>query len=158
MGVSNGDEDGGGFDGDGFGGNPPSRQGAGAETSIPRTSSSMAASLWNFSWIDTIRFRVFASEAFYRWKGDVRGHPRGPHHGLAWPQGGRAPLGGVATSVPSSVSALDFIFVLEKIGGLAFVSSNYENISYTTFLKYKNNRKQKLALWHLVNRLVLENA
>jgi hypothetical protein len=71
---------------------------------------------------------------------------------------GGAPLGGVATSVPSSVSAFDFVFVLEKIGGLAFVSSNCENISYTTFLKYKNNRKQKLAPWHLVNRLVLENA
>jgi hypothetical protein len=45
-----------------------------------------------------------------------------------------------------------------KIGGLAFVSSNSENISYVTFLKYKNSRKQELALWHLVNRLVLENA
>jgi hypothetical protein len=45
-----------------------------------------------------------------------------------------------------------------KIGGLAFVSFNSENISYVTFLKYKNSRKQELALWHLVNRLVPENA
>ena len=45
-----------------------------------------------------------------------------------------------------------------KIGTSAFVSSNSENISYTTFLKYKNSRKQELALWHLVNRLVQENA
>ena len=37
MGVSNGDEDGGGVDGDGSGGNSPSRQGAGTETSVPRT-------------------------------------------------------------------------------------------------------------------------
>jgi hypothetical protein len=29
-----------------------------------------------------------------------------------------------------------------KIGGLAFVSSNSENISYVTFLKHKNSRKQ----------------
>jgi hypothetical protein len=29
-----------------------------------------------------------------------------------------------------------------KIGGLAFVSSNSKNISYVTFLKHKNNRKQ----------------
>jgi hypothetical protein len=29
-----------------------------------------------------------------------------------------------------------------KIGGSAFVSSNSENISYVTFLKHKNNRKQ----------------
>jgi hypothetical protein len=45
-----------------------------------------------------------------------------------------------------------------KIGGLAFISSNSENISNITFLKYKNSRKLELALWHLVNRLVLENA
>jgi hypothetical protein len=68
------------------------------------------------------------------------------------------PPGGVATSVPSSVSALDSVFVWGKIGGLAFISSNSENISCITFLKYKNNRKQELALWHLVNRLVPKNA
>ena len=45
-----------------------------------------------------------------------------------------------------------------KIGPSAFVSSNFENISRTTFLKYNNSRKQELALWHLVNRLVPENA
>ena len=45
-----------------------------------------------------------------------------------------------------------------KIGTWAFVSSNSENISRTTFLKYKNSRKQELTLWHLVNRLVPENA
>jgi hypothetical protein len=47
---------------------------------------------------------------------------------------------------------------VSKIGTLAFVSSNSENISCITFLKYKNSRKQELALWHLINRLVLENA
>jgi hypothetical protein len=45
-----------------------------------------------------------------------------------------------------------------KIGILGFVSSNSENISCVTFLKNKNSRKQELALWHLVNRLVPENA
>jgi hypothetical protein len=45
-----------------------------------------------------------------------------------------------------------------KIGTLGFVSSNFENISCVTFLKHKNSRKQELALWHLVNKLVLENA
>jgi hypothetical protein len=44
-----------------------------------------------------------------------------------------------------------------KIGGLAFVLSNSENTSCITFLKYKNSRKQELALCHLVNRLVSEN-
>jgi hypothetical protein len=79
--------------------------------------------------------------------------PEGPTPGC-----GPVPPGGVATSVPSSVSALDSVFVSGKKGGLAFVSSNSENISYITFLKYKNSRKQELALWHLVNMLVLENA
>jgi hypothetical protein len=49
-------------------------------------------------------------------------------------------------------------FRVSKIGTLAFVLSNFENISCITFLKYKNSRKQELALWHLVNRLVPENA
>jgi hypothetical protein len=48
MGVSNGDEDGGGVDGDGFGGNSLSRQGAGREISVPQNISSMAAALQNF--------------------------------------------------------------------------------------------------------------
>src|SRR3954466_4747967 len=41
---------------------------------------------------------------------------------------------------------------------LVFVPCNSENISCRTFLKYKKNRKQELALWNLVNRLVPENA
>ena len=44
-----------------------------------------------------------------------------------------------------------------KIETSAFVSSRSENISCTTFLEYKNSRKQELALRHLVNRLVPEN-
>jgi hypothetical protein len=47
---------------------------------------------------------------------------------------------------------------LGQIGTLAFVSSNFENISHVAFLKHKNSRNRELALWHLVNRLVLENA
>jgi hypothetical protein len=45
-----------------------------------------------------------------------------------------------------------------KIGTLAFVSSNSENISCVAFLKHKNSKNRELAQWHLVNRLVLENA
>jgi hypothetical protein len=45
-----------------------------------------------------------------------------------------------------------------KIAGLAFVSSNSENISCVAFLKHKNSKKRELALWHLISRLVLENA
>jgi hypothetical protein len=60
------------------------------------------------------------------------------------------------------LAPLHLIFYLReasvKIGGSDFVSSNSENISCVTFLKHKNSRKQELALWHLVNRLVSENA
>jgi hypothetical protein len=45
-----------------------------------------------------------------------------------------------------------------KIGILAFVSSNSENISGVAFLKHKNSKNRELALWHLVTRLVPENA
>ena len=37
-------------------------------------------------------------------------------------------------------------------------SSNSENISLSTFLKPKTAENRELALWHLVNRLVPENA
>jgi hypothetical protein len=47
---------------------------------------------------------------------------------------------------------------LVKIGGSAFVSSNSENISWVTFLKHKIAKNRELALWHIVNRLVPENA
>jgi hypothetical protein len=49
VGDSNDDEDGGGVDGDGSGGNSPSRKGARIETSVPQNWSSMAAVLQNFS-------------------------------------------------------------------------------------------------------------
>jgi hypothetical protein len=88
MGVINGDGDGGGVNGDGSGGNSPSRHGAETETSVPRNWSSMAEALRNFSWMDADSFRVFASERIYRRKGDVRGHPKVPHHTVAWLEGG----------------------------------------------------------------------
>ena len=80
MGVSNDDEDGGGVDGDGSGGNSPSRQGAGIEISVPRNLSSMAAELRNFSWMEADCFRVFDLEASYRRRGDVGRCTGCPHH------------------------------------------------------------------------------
>jgi hypothetical protein len=60
------------------------------------------------------------------------------------------------------LASLHHSFVLHhasgKIGTSAFVLSNSDNISYVAFLKHKNSRKQELALWHLISRLVLENA
>jgi len=45
-----------------------------------------------------------------------------------------------------------------KIGTWPFVSCNSENIRRSTFLKPKTAENRELALWHLVNRLVPENA
>jgi hypothetical protein len=59
---------------------------------------------------------------------------------------------------PLSGSLSVFVHRPEKIEVSAFVSSNFENISCVACLKHKNSRKQELALWHLVNRLVPENA
>jgi hypothetical protein len=129
MGVSNSDEDGGEVDGDSSGGNSPSWQGARIETSVPRTSSSMAAVLWNFSWMDADSFRVFASKGIYRRKDDVRGRPGGPHHTVARPGGTRA-----TTWCGCLLAPLRPPFGLcvrdRKIGTSGFVSSNSENISF----------------------------
>jgi hypothetical protein len=78
------------------------------------------------------------------------------------PPGGAA-RGGRATLGCACLLALLLLFfglhvVSGKIGTSGFVSSNSENISCVTFLKHKNSRKHELALWHLVNRLVPENA
>jgi hypothetical protein len=69
---------------------------------------------------------------------------------------------GVARTMPwcgRPLVPLRLIFRLRlvsgKIGILAFVSFNSENISYVAFLKHKNSKNRELALWHLVNRLVL---
>jgi hypothetical protein len=157
MGDSNNDGDGSGVDGDGSGGNSPSWQGARIETSVPRNWSSTAAALRNFSGRNADSFRVFVLETLYRWRRDVIGH-QGDHtmwwRGQGWNRATRW--------CGHLLALLRLCFGLRlvpgKIGTSGFVSSNSENISCVTFLKHKNRRKQELALWHLVNRLVPENA
>jgi hypothetical protein len=92
-------------------------------------------------WKRVWALRVFSSRRIYRWKSDVRGWTSGPHHSLAWPGGG--PRHGMVRP-PSGPLHLCFglCLVSGKIGTSAFVSSNSDNISYVTFLKYKNSRKQ----------------
>ena len=58
---------------------------------------------------------------------------------------------------PTSYSSSDLWKLPGKIRLQDVVSSNSENISCVSLLKHKNSRKQELALWHLVNRLVPEN-
>jgi hypothetical protein len=71
---------------------------------------------------------------------------RGARHQVVWPP--RCPPPSLLWT-PSHV---------EKIGTSGFILSNSENIFYVTFMKHKNSRKHELSLWHLVNRLVPENA
>ena len=59
--------------------NFPSRQGAITEFLIPELGFSVAAELQNSFWKNVNSFRVFASEAIYRRKGDVGGPPGRPH-------------------------------------------------------------------------------
>jgi hypothetical protein len=75
--------------------------------------------------------------------------------------GGGAASGG-GPGGPTTLAPLRLCFGLHlvsgKIGTLAFVSSNSENISCVAFLKHKTTENRELARWHLVNRLVPENA
>jgi hypothetical protein len=157
MGVSNGDEDSGGVDGDGSEGNSPSQQGAGTETSVPRNWSSMAAALRNFSWIEAYSFRVFMLGQFIGGRAMLEG-ARGAH--TMWWRGQRWARATLWCGRLPTLLLLPFGLRLRvrKIGTLAFVPSNSENIFCITFLKYKNSRKLERALWHLVNMLVPENA
>ena len=105
----------------------------------------------------SLRIRVFASWSIYRRKMDVgrlvgpprhssvRPHPR-PRPPMAWAPGG-SPPGPLGT--PGS--SRSFIY-----GRIDFFDS--EDISFLRFLKLRTAENTELALWHLVNRLVLENA
>jgi hypothetical protein len=88
----------------------------------------------------SLGFRVFSSRRIYSRKGNVRGWTRGPHHLVARPGVARATLWcGCPLALLRPCFGLRL--VSGKIGTLAFVSSNSENISYVAFLKHKNSRK-----------------
>jgi hypothetical protein len=85
--------------------------------------------------------RVFSSRKIYRRKGDVRRWTRGHtiarrglgvNRAMAWCGQPLAPLR----------LCFGLRLVSGKIGNLAFVLSNSENISCVTFLKHKNSKKQ----------------
>jgi hypothetical protein len=86
-------------------------------------------------------FRCFPSRGIYRRKGSVRRWTRWSHHLLA-----RLGPGPRHLRVWRAPGSPRLIFGLRdtsgKIAGLAFVSSNSENISCVAFLKHKNSRKQ----------------
>ena len=100
-------------------------------------------------------FRVFPRKQINRQKSDVGGASWASHHMAVRPKGGAAlwcgqPMGPLLVS-------FGLRDLPGKIGTSGFGASNSENIS-NKFSETKNSRKQELALWHLVNMLVPENA
>ena len=147
MGVSNGDGDGGGVDGDGSEGNSPSRQGARTETSVPRTrfcddgrdGTFRGFLLGSLGFSHGGEYMGEEAESEAPWWAQTQGR-RGPRAGRAWPLSGHV------------AGSLLFPFWLRlrygKIRHWDFVPCNSENICCTAFLKCKNSRKQELALRH----------
>ena len=75
------------------------------------------------------------------------------------PRGGHTTCSrGSGASVAHFVSCSAFWNVPDEKRTSEKKSSNSENISLSTFLKQKTAETRELALWHLVNRLVTENA
>jgi hypothetical protein len=131
---------------------PLSRRVPGRASGPSQTRVDDSGGLQYFSWIDVRALRVFPMKWIYRQRGDVSGRLRGPNHLVARLGGDpRHPM----VRPPPGLLRLSFGLRLRV---RSFVLSNSENISCITFLKYKNSRKQELALWHLVNMVVPENA
>ena len=105
----------------------------------------------------SLLFRVFASRGIYRRKMGTGGLVGPAHHSSARPHpGSRPPMAwgpGVPPQVPSGLRDLfDLLFMAELI------SFDSEDISCVGFLKRKTAENRELALWHVVNRFVPENA
>ena len=93
--------------------------------------------------------KFLGQKASYRRRGRPRGCLGPPHHALARPGSARA-WGGCGQ--PLALLRLVF-WLLEssgKIGTLAFVPSNSENIHFLTFLEPKTAENRQLALWLLL--------
>ena len=85
-----------------------------------------------------------------------KGPRRQPHHVAArplWPR-----LGLVWPPCGTSSSLLWTPSSLHEIRNFAFCFVQFREYFQNNFSETKNSRKQELALWHLVNRLVPENA
>jgi hypothetical protein len=101
--------------------------------------------------------RVFPSRGLNRRKGDVRRWTRGSHPMAAWPRGSPChhqvwpSLGPPPTLLWTRSSC-------QVIRDFSFCFVQFREYFLCNFYETQNSRKQELALWHLVNRLVLENA
>ena len=135
----------------------PLRHGAGGDLLNPPRWDWRRRRLWKVFRIVALGTGGFATEALSRRKGRSGGGTRGPHHRAARPRGGRAALGSGHLVAP-----LRLLFGLLEASwqnrtlGVDFVQ--FREYFLTRISETKNSRKQQLALRHLVNRLVPENA
>ena len=157
MGVSNGDGDGGGVDGDGSGGNSPSGQSAGQRLLSPETCLRRRRSFGTF------RGLMLDDLGFSRDGEDIGGRARSVEARGAHTTPRRGPGGGRAQALCGRPAALLRLppGQLLRHGknwnfGLRIVQ--FREYFLCNFSETKNIRKQELALWHLVNRLVPKNA
>jgi hypothetical protein len=124
------------------GGDSPLRQGAGKSFwTLPISRRRRRRLAVCFMEIDRA-LQVFPSRGIYRRKGGIRRWTRGPHQAPARPGGGPRHGGGCGRTLAPLRLRFRLRLVSGKIGTLAFVSSNSENISCVAFLKHKNSRKQ----------------
>src|SRR5215217_3729245 len=139
------------------GGTSPLRQGAGTETPVPQILASRWRRLWKVSRTVASSVRVFDAGALCRRKGSLGGGLGPPHHRAARPPSGRARVwcGAPMASLWRLSGVLDGSGKNRNLG-VDFV--RFREYFVTRISETKNSRKQELALRHLVNRLVPENA
>jgi hypothetical protein len=141
MGVSNGDEDGGGVDGDGSGGNSPSRQGPEQRLLSPESRLRWWQHCGTFHG-RRLNYLGFSLRGHYIGGRAMSVDARGAH--TLGPRGQRWARAWLWCGLLGALLRLRFGLrvVLGKIGTLAFVLSNSENISLLISLKHKNSRKK----------------
>jgi hypothetical protein len=108
-------------------------------------------------WKSDRSLRVFPTKGIYWHKGNVRGWTRGPHHLVARRLGGpRHPMARPPPGRPPYLLWTPYLCQVNRNFGFRFFQ--FREYFMCNFSETQNNRKQELALWHLVNRLVPENA
>ena len=140
------------------GGTSPSRRCAGTETSVPQILASRWRRLWKVSrTVAFFRLEDLGQGPLNRRRGGVGGSTRRRHSRGRGPPPGRTGLssgahrallwwlsGVLEASWKNRIMCIDFI--------------RFREYFLTRISETKNSRKQELALRHLVNRLVPENA
>ena len=139
------------------GGSSPPRRRAGTETHVPQILASRWRQLWKVSRIVVFRLEDLGQGPLNRRRGGVGGGTEAPHDRVARPgPGPRRPHVWAPRALLWWLSGVLEASCDSKMLGVDFVQ--FREYFLTRIFETKNSRKQELALRHLVNRLVLENA